>query len=163
MGSSTACILVLHGATLHASNLGDSGFMIIRDKEVLFESPAQVHQFNFPFQLGGEDAMGDTPEKSQKFELQVQQGDVIVTATDGVMDNVYTEDTATIVSTAKKQGLGPQETAERLATFAQDRGMDQSYLSPFAKEAQKIGYQYLGGKLDDVTVVVSYVQRQSSL
>eukprot|EP01026_Neomeris_dumetosa_P034939 TRINITY_DN2796_c0_g1_i5.p2 TRINITY_DN2796_c0_g1~~TRINITY_DN2796_c0_g1_i5.p2 ORF type:complete len:356 (-),score=66.21 TRINITY_DN2796_c0_g1_i5:1076-2143(-) len=163
LGSSTACILVLHGSTIYASNIGDSGFIVIRDKEVIFESPAQVHQFNFPYQLGGEGAMGDTPDSAQRFELQVQQGDVIVAATDGVMDNVYTEDTATIVSMAKKQGLGPVETAERLANFAQERGFDKEYLSPFALEAQKLGHGYQGGKLDDVTVVVSYVQRQSQL
>lgn len=37
---------------LHAANLGDSGFMVIRGDQVVYKSPAQQHSFNFPFQLG---------------------------------------------------------------------------------------------------------------
>ena len=51
-GSSTACILALEGATLHAANLGDSGFMVVRRNRVMFKSRSQQHQFNYPFQLG---------------------------------------------------------------------------------------------------------------
>ena len=51
-GSSTACILALEGDTLHAANLGDSGFMVVRKSKVLYKSRSQQHQFNYPFQLG---------------------------------------------------------------------------------------------------------------
>ena len=33
-GSSTACVLALEGDTLHAANLGDSGFMVVRRNKV---------------------------------------------------------------------------------------------------------------------------------
>ncbi len=49
-GSCTACVLVLEGNTLHAANLGDSGFLVLRGKRVLFRSRTQQHQFNFPYQ-----------------------------------------------------------------------------------------------------------------
>ena len=51
-GSSTACVLALQGATLHAANLGDSGFMVVRRNKVHYKSRSQQHQFNFPYQLG---------------------------------------------------------------------------------------------------------------
>jgi protein phosphatase PTC7 len=51
-GSSTACVVCLNGAQLHAANLGDSGFMVVRDGKLVFESPAQQHSFNFPYQIG---------------------------------------------------------------------------------------------------------------
>ena len=35
---------------LHAANLGDSGFMVLRGKRVVFRSRTQQHQFNFPYQ-----------------------------------------------------------------------------------------------------------------
>ena len=35
---------------LHAANLGDSGFMVLRGKRVLLRSRTQQHQFNFPYQ-----------------------------------------------------------------------------------------------------------------
>jgi protein phosphatase PTC7 len=61
-GSSTACILCLENDRLHASNLGDSGFMVIRDGELMFMSPQQQHEFNFPYQIGSPDSMSDTPQ-----------------------------------------------------------------------------------------------------
>lgn len=36
---------------LHAANLGDSGFLVLRDGDVVFRSRPQQHSFNFPFQL----------------------------------------------------------------------------------------------------------------
>ena len=51
-GSSTACVLALEGDTLHAANLGDSGFMVVRRNKVHYKSRSQQHQLNFPFQLG---------------------------------------------------------------------------------------------------------------
>ena len=51
-GSSTACIVVVNGSTLHACNLGDSGFMVLRDGAVAMRSAQQQHGFNFPFQVG---------------------------------------------------------------------------------------------------------------
>jgi protein phosphatase PTC7 len=52
-GSCTACVLCLLGATLHGSNLGDSGFMVVRAGRLAFMSPQQQHEFNFPYQVGG--------------------------------------------------------------------------------------------------------------
>lgn len=52
-----------------------------------------------------------------------------------------------------------QEIAEILATAAQEVGRSRSSGSPFADAAQALGYvSYAGGKLDDVTVIVSLVQ-----
>lgn len=52
-----------------------------------------------------------------------------------------------------------QEIAEFLATRAQEVGRSTSMRSPFADAAQAVGYVgFIGGKLDDVTVIVSLVQ-----
>lgn len=42
---------------LQAANLGDSGFVLMRNGRTIFKSPVQQHQFNIPFQLesGGSD------------------------------------------------------------------------------------------------------------
>ncbi|XP_022763733.1 probable protein phosphatase 2C 62 isoform X3 [Durio zibethinus] len=56
-----------------------------------------------------------------------------------------------------------EEIAELLATKAQEVGQLSSVRSPFADEAQAAGYVgYRGGKLDDVTVIVSLVKRRFS-
>lgn len=49
-GSSTACILNLSKTTgeMTTCNLGDSAFLLIRDKKIVYESPSQQHYFNCP-------------------------------------------------------------------------------------------------------------------
>jgi protein phosphatase PTC7 len=55
-------VLVVNGTTLSASNLGDSGFVLVRDGVATFQCPQQQHNFNFPFQLGSADSMSDQPQ-----------------------------------------------------------------------------------------------------
>ena len=52
-GSCTACLVVLdkEEKTLYSANLGDSGFLVIRDGRVVHKSREQQHYFNAPFQL----------------------------------------------------------------------------------------------------------------
>ncbi|GAB2283108.1 hypothetical protein Dimus_017639 [Dionaea muscipula] len=64
-GSSTACIIALSNEVIHAINLGDSGFLIIRDGSTVFRSPVQQYGFNFPYQLESGTA-GDVPSSGQE-------------------------------------------------------------------------------------------------
>lgn len=52
-GSSTACVVVLQGEAgqLYSANIGDSGFLVVRDGSVVHRSQEQQHYFNTPFQL----------------------------------------------------------------------------------------------------------------
>ncbi|PSC69359.1 Serine threonine family 2C [Micractinium conductrix] len=156
-GSSTACILCLENEHLHASNLGDSGFMIVRGGELLFMSPQQQHEFNFPYQIGSQDSMSDTPAVAQRFSVEVKPGDIVVAATDGLFDNVYPDEAASLVAASKERGETAQVAAVSLAQFARMRAADPTHLSPFAYGAQQLGYRYFGGKMDDITVLCAYV------
>lgn len=156
-GSSTVCILCLENERLHASNLGDSGFMIVRGGELFFMSPQQQHEFNFPYQIGSPDSMSDTPQVAQRFSMDVQEGDIVVTATDGLFDNVYPDEAASLVSASKERGESAQVAAVTLAQFARMRAADPAHLSPFAYGAQQLGYRFFGGKMDDITVLCAYV------
>ncbi len=57
-GSSTVCLLSLEFydtsefSLLSSTNIGDSGYMVIRDKKVLFKTQSQSHRYNAPYQLG---------------------------------------------------------------------------------------------------------------
>ena len=57
-GSSTVVILSLEFydmseySLLSSCNVGDSGYMLVRDKKVLFKSQSQSHRYNAPYQLG---------------------------------------------------------------------------------------------------------------
>lgn len=96
LGSSTACVLVLHRetSTLYTANIGDSGFIVVRKGEIVHRSEEQQHYFNTPFQLSlpppghGHNVLSDSPESADTLSFPVKEGDVILVATDGVFDNV---------------------------------------------------------------------------
>jgi len=58
-GSATCCICVINKKSMVAANLGDSGFLLIRDLEdselyepyIVLKSKPMQHNFNTPFQL----------------------------------------------------------------------------------------------------------------
>uniref|UniRef100_A0A0K8VNR5 Protein phosphatase n=1 Tax=Bactrocera latifrons TaxID=174628 RepID=A0A0K8VNR5_BACLA len=96
LGSSTACVLVLNreNSTVYTANIGDSGFMVVRQGEIIHKSEEQQHYFNTPFQLSlpppghGHNVLSDSPDSADTLSFSVKEGDVILVATDGVFDNV---------------------------------------------------------------------------
>ncbi|OVA04543.1 Protein phosphatase 2C (PP2C)-like domain [Macleaya cordata] len=155
-GSSTACIIALTEQGINAINLGDSGFVVVRDGCTVFRSPVQQHDFNFTFQLeSGND--GDLPSSGQVFTIPVAPGDVIVAGTDGLFDNLYNNEVTAVVVHAVRAGFGPQVMAQKIAALARQRAQDRDRQTPFSTAAQDAGFRYYGGKLDDITVVVSYI------
>ncbi|GAA0168188.1 protein phosphatase [Lithospermum erythrorhizon] len=155
-GSSTACIITLTEQGLHACNLGDSGFMVVREGSTVFRSPSQQHDFNFPYQLeSGID--GDLPGSGEVFKIPVASGDVIIAGTDGLFDNLYNNEITAVVVHAVRAGFAPQVTAQKIAALARQRALDKNRQTPFSTAAQEAGFRYYGGKLDDITVVVSYI------
>lgn len=170
-GSTTALIVVLDGvgagkaAALRAANLGDSGFMVLRGNEVRFQSQPQQHSFNFPFQLAAPGTSGDLPSDAEVIKLDdIQAGDVVVLGSDGLFDNMFGAEIMEEVSLSLADvgnSLEPATTAQRLAEAIARRASvyanSETRNSPFAQEARKEGRRFRGGKLDDITVVVSIV------
>ncbi|XWS25733.1 hypothetical protein CRYUN_Cryun27aG0092900 [Craigia yunnanensis] len=161
-GSSTACIIALTEQGLHAINLGDSGFMVVRDGCTIFRSPVQQHDFNYTFQLES-GSNGDLPSSGQVFAVPVAPGDVVIAGTDGLFDNLYNNEITAVVVHAVRAGLGPQVTAQKIAALARQRAQDRDRQTPFSTAAQDAGFRYYGGKLDDITVVVSYITSSEEL
>ncbi|KAF7828829.1 putative protein phosphatase 2C 80 [Senna tora] len=157
-GSSTACIIGLTDKGLHAINLGDSGFFVIRGGSTIFKSRVQQHGFNFTYQLesGNE---GDLPSSGEVSTIPVSPGDVIIAGTDGLFDNLYYNEITAVVVNAQRTRLEPQVSAKKIAALARERAQDRVRQTPFSTAAQEAGFHYHGGKLDDITVVVSYVTK----
>ncbi|KAI5588599.1 hypothetical protein POPTR_005G125700v4 [Populus trichocarpa] len=161
-GSSTACIITLNSEGIRAINLGDSGFMVVRDGCTIFRSPVQQHGFNFTYQLESGNG-GDLPSSGQVFTVPVAPGDVIIAGTDGLFDNLYNNEVAAVVVHAIRTGLGPEAAAQKIAALARQRAVDRNQQTPFSTAAQDAGYRYYGGKLDDITVVVSYITNSANM
>lgn len=157
-GASTACIMTLKDNFLHAVNLGDSGFLVIRDGKIVYKSPVQQSRFNCPYQLGT--TTGYFPYMAEEIIVEVEPGDVLVTATDGLFDNVYSDEIEDAVNICNRGENPPELTAWSLVKLARQLSLLQCSISPFTKAAMDIGLDfedYRGGKYDDVTVVVGYI------
>lgn len=86
----------------------------------------------------------------------------MVAGTDGLFDNLYNSEVTAVIVHAIRAGLGPQVTAQKIAALARQRAQDQNRQTPFSTAAQEAGFRYYGGKLDDITVVVSYITSSST-
>ncbi|KAK6791318.1 hypothetical protein RDI58_010399 [Solanum bulbocastanum] len=87
-GSSTICILTLMCHIVHAVNLGDSGFVAIRDGVIVYKLEIQQKRFDYPFQLGNGVKFDDS-SVTQGIKVTVRTWDVIVMSTDGLLDNIH--------------------------------------------------------------------------
>ena len=190
-GASTMVIVECVGTRIRGANLGDSGFRVVRDGDIVFATRAQEHYFNCPYQLGYEPLSEDTDvaADADEFEFTVKPGDLVIMGTDGLFDNVFDDEIAAVAvaAAASVAGSGALSAAravsEQLAAIARKHAEDPLYESPYAVEAAAeraggaakpkgpMGFlnafagaaasavtgKKLGGKMDDITVVVGAV------
>jgi len=194
LGSCTACFLSLEKLQrqLITANLGNSSYMLFRlfgDKlNLVHKSGTQEHNYGCPFQLGHH--LGSSkPSDSLLASHTVEPGDVIVVGTDGLTDNLSTEEISehvlqSILSrwqqrqhkvTKALQLFGPEEhlsteqcvslachpgqLAIQLANAAFGASVDKKRVTPFSISAtSELNMVYNGGKPDDITVVVAFVE-----
>ncbi|XP_034482463.1 protein phosphatase PTC7 homolog isoform X2 [Drosophila innubila] len=167
LGSCTACVLtLLRGSnTLYAANIGDSGLLVIRDGSIVCRSMEQQHHFNTPFQLavpppGHElNVLTDGPECAALLQFDIQCGDILVLATDGVYDNVSEEMLVRVLSHAAgiSDPVKLQTYANSVALMARSLSFNPSHDSPFSRNARRHNIDAPGGKPDDITVILASV------
>lgn len=111
-GGSTACVgIAKEDGSLEVANLGDSGFLQLRLNAVHNHSEPQTHAFNTPYQLSiipqkmkaknaafGGELLHDLPKDASVTKHSLRHGDVLVFATDGVWDNLSSQDILRVVS-----------------------------------------------------------------
>ncbi len=87
----------------------------------------------------------------------MREGDVVVLATDGVTDNVFDEEIIALVNKGVELHASEAEIAQQLASLSSRKANSPNAATPFAQAVAKLGHDFAGGKLDDVTVVVAFV------
>lgn len=178
IGSSTACIICLEqeekengesAIFLNAAYVGDSGYMIIRRDHktgrcsVIHKSEEQQHYFNAPFQLalvhGRFAHMRDTifnnkPAEAVLERHELQPGDIIVSGTDGMLDNLFDYEILEIVE--EMYNHHPTDIARAIVAESYYRSLSLEK-TPFEENARLAGQFFKGGKRDDISTVVSRV------
>tara|TARA_B100000902_G_scaffold39931_1_gene47488 strand:- start:2600 stop:3397 length:798 start_codon:yes stop_codon:yes gene_type:complete len=168
-GSCTACIAIQTGPrSIAIANIGDSAVALYRDKELIFESQQQEYMFNYPYSLSSEkDA---TPaDADRKLLNKLKSGDIIILATDGLWDNLYHKEVIKLLD----DDLSSEDIAANLAVSAFHASNDGKRWAPFSQASVENLYSsspyaedpeftpppaplvdYMGGKPDDITVIV---------
>lgn len=110
----------------------------------------------------------DLPKDADTKSFFLKDGDLILLATDGYFDNIYSEETLELIN----QGMNPilennqdnelvtatiRGLAKTLTDKARRLSLNPKRLSPWAKAAQAHGSNYRGGKVDDITCIVTLV------
>ena len=160
---------------MNTVNLGDSAYMIIRPESSdsssstpgvtkLFRSVEAQHYFNCPFQTGWRYS---PPKRAKENSHAVRHNDIVVLATDGVTDNLFDEE---IISDCIKPYLRPdgelpgvKEAALCISAKAECTSYSKVVETPWTRAAVAAGYkreEEIGGKEDDITVIVAQVKTQ---
>jgi protein phosphatase PTC7 len=196
-GGTTACVAVAsREGRMQIANLGDSGFIQLRAGAVHHYSNPQTHAFNTPYQLSitpphilaqaeifGGIPLNDAPDKADLQDHMLRHGDVLILATDGVWDNLNSQEVLNIVSNEmrargawqkdEEQGFVVTEKivsltrpsqrktlqgriAAAIVAEAKTASHNEKRDGPFAKETRKFypNDPYHGGKVDDISVLV---------
>ena len=185
-GGSTISVLAMEGNVVGCANLGDSGFMLLRKMQrgmtVVWRSEEQQHSWNCPYQLTRlppallsrfPKLALDTAKDCDAYTFEVREGDLLLLFTDGLRDNLFEREILHIVDCALPPAFGelvglpghstpPEKVARALALAAQERSLDPSARVPFVEYSRRHGYECLGGKQDDITVVAAWVVPDSA-
>eukprot|EP00184_Porphyridium_aerugineum_P003186 CAMPEP_0184695454 /NCGR_PEP_ID=MMETSP0313-20130426/3072_1 /TAXON_ID=2792 /ORGANISM="Porphyridium aerugineum, Strain SAG 1380-2" /LENGTH=423 /DNA_ID=CAMNT_0027153905 /DNA_START=211 /DNA_END=1482 /DNA_ORIENTATION=- len=161
IGSATACVVALDKLNpdfLIGANVGDSTLVIVRENNVVYRSPEQQHYFNCPYQIGTDTGWSAVCD-SYQFSQELKHGDLIVLGTDGLFDNLF--EYVLLDHLSDKTHTEPDELAKSVAELAFEVAMNPKSSTPFGMNARKAGYLYVGGKPDDISVVVARVLKRS--
>jgi protein phosphatase PTC7 len=156
-GSSTITLaeVDLAKAQVSVKTLGDSKVVLARGGRVVERSVEQEHSFGVPFQLSSEIDGRDRPEHALSCVWDLQPGDALVSATDGLFDNLDEAGIAQYLTA--HQGDAPAA-ARALAYAAWTASQEKFAKTPYSRAASEaFDLAFSGGKRDDVTVVVAFV------
>lgn len=171
IGGTTACLGVLTSdRTFKVANLGDSWCGVFRNFSLIHETGFQVHNFNTPYQLAkippqivrqaeleGRRYIIDKPDMADEFEWKLQKNDLILFATDGVTDNVVPKDIELFLKDQFENdpSCKLETVLTKLVEEVAKVSKDTNFPSAFAQELSRLtGQKYLGGKEDDITIVL---------
>lgn len=152
---------------------------VVRKGEIVFRTEEMQHSFNFPIQLGTNSR--DEPMKdAQLVKFKVEKADIVIMCTDGLVDNLFDEDILEVIDSFAPPGsldhsgtnstgslsstnlppFSPQAVSEALCRAAQVASEETAGASPFMCRAIEEGIDFLGGKKDDISVLVAVIQAE---
>lgn len=167
-GATTATICQIDTETglLETLNLGDSWLGVLRGDKIVFETVKQEYFFNAPYQLAKipnndnkKKSISNSPEDSAAADFDLKKGDLVILSTDGMVDNWENKK----IEEWWSKKLATNEDLDVLnKEFVQEVNKcsrNPDFMSSFVREYNKLSNTtYIGGKEDDITVLVVKVE-----
>jgi serine/threonine protein phosphatase PrpC len=138
----------------------------------LFKAPSYVIVFRYQLTVVPESypnrqaLVTDKPKDGDTKDFYLKDGDLILLGTDGYFDNVYSHETLALIN-AGTHNMTPEDEqpvieqlVKALTLAARKLSFDRKRLSPWAKAAQENGNFYRGGKVDDITCILTLVRQK---
>lgn len=170
IGGTTACLgIFTPDYKLKVANLGDSWCGVFRDYKLIHETNFQTHNFNTPYQLAkipaqiirqaglsGKRYIIDNPGMADEYLWDVKKDDLVLFATDGVTDNVIPKDIEIFLKdNFETSELSQDAISKSFVKEVVKVSKNPNFPSAFAQELSRLtGQKYLGGKEDDITIVL---------
>ncbi|CAI8492157.1 unnamed protein product [Hanseniaspora opuntiae] len=165
-GATTATVCQINEQTglMDVINLGDSWLGVLRGDKIVFETLKQEYYFNAPYQLAkvpgnNRGSISNTPNDAVESEFQLNKGDLVILSTDGMVDNWGNRKieewwSAKLATSEDLDSLNKKFVDEVTAC-----SKDQKFMSSFVREYNMLtNSSYVGGKEDDITVLVVKVE-----
>ena len=115
----------------------------------------------------------DSPDAADDYTIELKDGDIVVSATDGVFDNLFQHEILTMVTEYKKTQEGSTITmnhqAQELATIMVNAAIDKfknpkGKKTPYQRKYKKTyNATWEGGKEDDITVLITVARKVRTL
>jgi serine/threonine protein phosphatase PrpC len=180
-GSSTYLLASIIGNKIMISNMGDCGLLIFRKKlnkfNLLFRSSPKLYNFNTPYQVYKQFSPKQLIDRSpfqkkiinsksdlinsDEYCLTVHKNDIIISGTDGFFDNVSIEEVSKIIKKCTSK-VNLQDITNKLFELAY-RKSNGTETTPFQLKMNEIDRFWVGGKRDDITVIVTAIKSKDSL
>ncbi|ETN00209.1 hypothetical protein PPTG_18210 [Phytophthora nicotianae INRA-310] len=114
-------------------SLGDSKCLVVRQGSVVYETLAVLREFNVPTVVNLREQVVARDYVVQSFTLQ--EGDVCLTFSDGLGDNVYKDDITAAPELWESEESGLQSVCDQLVNMSKVNKEDGERLYPFATAA----------------------------
>ncbi|PFH33732.1 hypothetical protein BESB_079480 [Besnoitia besnoiti] len=114
----------------------------------------------------------DTPDMARVYCVSAQEGDLLILGTDGVFDNLFDHEICSLANLAlspyeacellgdASRATSAQAVAAAIAEAAAYKSCNPLAKTPFMKHARRAKTHFMGGKMDDITVVACWVTRE---
>ena len=98
--------------------------------------------------------MHDAPEDSELKMIDLQSGDILMMASDGFWDNLPASKIMDVLPKIKQDPSPLEDICPIITIMAREHSEDEEFMSPFACKAKDHGIDTIGGKIDDITLIL---------